>query len=60
MERFFGISYPTVKGRLEKLAERLKMVEFNAPAPRDVRDDVLEELEKGEINVEEAIRRLEK
>jgi hypothetical protein len=60
MERFFGISYPTVKSRLEKLAERLKMVEFDTPVASDARDDVLGDLEKGEISVEEALRRLEK
>ena len=60
MERLFGISYPTVKSRLEKLAERLKMVESIAPPPPDARDDVLGRLEKGEINVDEALRRLGK
>jgi hypothetical protein len=60
MERYFGISYPTVKGRLDKLTKHLKMVEFDTPAPQDVRGDVLDSLEKGEINVEEALRRLEK
>jgi hypothetical protein len=60
MERYFGISYPTVKGRLDKLAKQLKMVEFDTPAPQDVHGDVLDSLEKGEINVEEALRRLEK
>ena len=49
MERLFGISYPTVKGRLDKLAERLKMVELVAPAPPDAREDILGQLEKGEI-----------
>ncbi len=60
MERFFGISYPTVKGRLEKLAERLKMVESVAPLPKDEHEEVLGSLEKGEINVDEALRRLGK
>jgi hypothetical protein len=60
MERLFGISYPTVKGRLEKLAERLKMVESIIPPPITKREDVLGQLEKGEINVQEALRRLGK
>ena len=60
MERLFGISYPTVKGRLEKLAEKLKMVELVTPPPPDVREDVLGQLEQGEINVDEALRRLGK
>jgi hypothetical protein len=60
MERLFGISYPTVKGRLDKLAERLKMVESVASLPADEHEDVLGSLEKGEINVDEALRRLGK
>lgn len=60
MERLFGISYPTVKGRLDRLAESLKMVESVTPTPPDAREDILGQLEKGEINVEEALRRLGK
>jgi hypothetical protein len=61
MERLFGISYPTVKNRLEKLASKLKMVEFEPPPTTDMaNDEVLTLLEKGEITAEEALRRLEK
>jgi len=60
MERLFGISYPTVKGRLDKLSERLKMVEFVATPPPKSQDDILGQLERGEIGVEEALKRLEK
>jgi hypothetical protein len=60
MERLFGISYPTVKNRLEKLTTRLKMVEqMPQPAAAELsREDVLGMLERGEISAEEAIRRL--
>ncbi|PPD58544.1 DUF2089 domain-containing protein [Dehalogenimonas etheniformans] len=59
MERMFGISYPTVKNRLDKLAGKLKMVEFTpAPEPEVDKEDVLGMLERGEINAEEAVRRL--
>ena len=58
MERLFGISYPTVKHRLEKLALKLKMVEFEPSPTIDMaNDEVLTLLEKGEITAEEAIRR---
>ena len=61
MERLFGISYPTVKNRLEKLASKLKMVEFEPPPTTDMaNDEVLALLEKGEITAEEALKRLEK
>ena len=60
MERLFGISYPTVKNRLEKLASQLKMVEFEpSPVSEIANDEVLTLLEKGEITAEEALRRLQ-
>ena len=55
MERLFGISYPTVKNRLSRLATQFEFVEVeSAPA----RADVLAQLESGEITAEEAIGRL--
>lgn len=57
MEKMFGISYPTVKNRLNRLADKLELVEtLNFP----VEEDVLTQLERGEITAEEAIRRLSK
>lgn len=59
MERLFGISYPTVKNRLEKLAAKLKMVEFEPqPEVKSSGDDILTMLERGEISTDEAIKRL--
>ncbi len=57
MERVFGISYPTVKNRLARIASKFEFVE-NMPMP--VQDDVLAQLEHGEISVNEAIERLSK
>ena len=57
MERVFGISYPTVKNRLGKLAAQLKLVES---LPYQAQEDILAELERGEISAEEAIERLSK
>jgi len=57
MEQMFGISYPTVKNRLNRLAERLELVERH-PLPSD--EEVLSLLERGEINAAEAIERLSK
>jgi hypothetical protein len=57
MEKMFGISYPTVKNRLNRLAQELKLVEtYNFPA----QEDILSELERGEITATEAIERLSK
>ena len=55
MERVFGISYPTVKNRLHRLAEQFEFVE-TSPLPSH--DDILTQLERGEITAQEAIERL--
>jgi hypothetical protein len=60
MEKLFGISYPTVKARLDRLAEKLNIVEIMPPAAPDRGEEVLEGLEKGEIDASEALRRLGK
>lgn len=56
MEQVFGVSYPTIKARLNRISERLEFVDTN-PAP--ARSDVLERLARGEITAEDAIRELE-
>ncbi len=57
MERTFGISYPTVKNRLNRLSEKLTFVSVE-PEPEP--SEVLDLLDKGEIDVKEAIERLKK
>jgi hypothetical protein len=56
MERVFGVSYPTIKARLTRIANSLEFVETN-PAPAN--NEVLERLKRGEITAEEAIKELE-
>ena len=55
MERIFGVSYPTVKNRLNRIA-----AQFQAPdtAPDPSQSDILTQLESGEITAQEAIERL--
>ena len=55
MERIFGVSYPTIKNRLNSLAERFQMVEA---VPAESHSQVLDELERGDISVDEAIDRM--
>jgi hypothetical protein len=55
MEEMFGISYPTVKNRINRIAGQLELVEIVKASPRE---DVIDRLERGEISAEEAIRRL--
>jgi hypothetical protein len=57
MEEMFGISYPTVKNRINRIARQLEFVEIVKVSPEE---EVIGELEQGEISVEEAIRRLSK
>jgi len=55
MEALFGISYPTVKNRLNAIAGQLEFVDINPPAPKS---EILDQLDKGEISVEEALKKL--
>ena len=55
MEALFGISYPTVKNRLNAISAQLPFVDVNPPSPGK---DVLDELDKGDISVGEALKRL--
>src|SRR5690242_13058343 len=56
MEQVFGVSYPTIKARLNRIAGQLQFVETD-PSPS--RAEVLEQLGRGEISADEAIRALE-
>jgi len=65
MERLFGVSYPTIKSRLNRLAEQLGpavAVEDVTASAQDASDDerraVLDKLERGEINVQDALKEL--
>lgn len=55
MEELFGISYPSVKNRLNKISKKMEFVEVNPPAERN---EILDQLYKGEISVEEALEKL--
>jgi hypothetical protein len=57
MERIFGVSYPTIKSRLKRIAEQLEFVDTD-PAPSGA--DVVVRLRRGEISAEEALAELEK
>ena len=59
MEQVFGVSYPTIKARLNRIAGQLEFVETVDTAPAPSRAEVLERLKNGELTAEEAIRALE-
>src|SRR5262252_7099449 len=56
MEQIFGVSYPTIKARLNRIAQSLEFIDTNPAPPRS---EVLERLARGEITAEDAIRELE-
>jgi len=56
MEQIFGVSYPTIKSRLNRIAQSLDFVETN-PAPS--RAEILDRLKRGEISAQDAVRELE-
>lgn len=64
MERLFGVSYPTIKARLNRLGEQLgpavAVEEVKPPADvhTDARRTVLDQLERGEIDVARALKEL--
>jgi hypothetical protein len=57
MERVFGVSYPTIKARLNRIGESLDFVDTN---PQPSRVEILERLSRGEITPDDAIKELEK
>jgi hypothetical protein len=56
MEQTFGVSYPTIKARLNRISSQLEFVETNPSASRT---EVLQQLNTGEISAADAIRALE-
>ena len=57
MERTFGVSYPTIKSRLKRIAEHLDFVDTD-PAPTGAAE-VVDRLARGEISAEEALAEME-
>jgi len=56
MEQIFGVSYPTIKARLNRISQSLEFIDTNPAPPRS---EVLERLARGEITAADAIRELE-
>ena len=62
MEKYFGVSYPTIKNRLNKIGGQLSFVEIEQGTDSDTRTDtrseVLDRLSRGELTVAQALERL--
>ena len=62
MERIFGVSYPTIKARLNRIAASLDFAEHLEVAeagPAATRAEVIDRLQRGEITVQQALAELE-
>jgi hypothetical protein len=62
MEKYFGVSYPTIKNRLNKIGSQLSFVEIeqgsDTDSPAQTPADVLDRLSRGELTVAQALERL--
>lgn len=58
MEKAFGVSYPTIKNRLNRIAGLLQLVQIETEPAQEPANDVLDLLERGEISADEAAERL--
>ena len=59
MEQVFGVSYPTIKARLNRIAGSLDFLDVDIDPP-PARSDVVERLARGDLTADEAIRELER
>jgi hypothetical protein len=62
MEKYFGVSYPTIKNRLNRIGSQLSFVEIeqgpDADALVPTRGEVLDRLSRGELTVAQALEQL--
>ena len=62
MEKYFGVSYPTIKNRLNRIGSQLSFVEIEQgsdnESPTPSRSDVLDRLSRGELTVPQALEQL--
>ena len=62
MEKYFGVSYPTIKNRLNKIGSQLSFVEIEQGSETDSpalsKSEVLDRLSRGELTVSQALERL--
>ena len=61
MEKYFGVSYPTIKNRLNRIGSQLSFVEIEQGSETNAsrgRSEVLDRLSRGELTVADALERL--
>jgi hypothetical protein len=57
MEKVFGVSYPTIKNRLNRIAGQLPFAEVDAAPPVST-SDLLSQLERGELSARDVLAQL--
>src|SRR4026207_2432185 len=62
MEKFFGVSYPTIKNRLNRIGALLPLVEGEPTdePERPSTSELLSRLERGDLTVEDVLGQLQK
>ena len=55
----YGISYPTVRGRLDDIVRSLGFTPAKPEVTRGMKEELLAKLESGEINADEFVRKLD-
>jgi hypothetical protein len=65
MEKFFGVSYPTIKNRLNRIGTQLPFAEIDPEVESEYRPatssaELLSQLERGTLSVDEVLRQLRK
>jgi len=60
MEKLFGVSYPTIKSRLNRIGAQLPFAEIDVPAPppRVTPGELLSRLERGELSAQDVLAQL--
>src|SRR5713226_5951435 len=58
LERHLGVSYPTARARFDALLAKIG-IDRPAAAPAQTRVELMEQVARGEIDIEEALKRLE-
>ena len=58
LERHLGVSYPTARARFDALLGKIG-IDRPAVAPAPSRVELMEQVARGEIDIDEALRRLE-
>ena len=58
MEKLFGVSYPTIKNRLNRIGEQMPFVDVEPPAEPASPKDLLARLERGELSAQDVLAQL--